>query len=104
MEMTERRSDDGRDTLSRRPTPGIDRYNVYDGYDDDRPSGRRREQRHVLSRVNGWSLLLAVTSNVLLLLLVMVTGASLIGLVAFGAIGVMSWLLVIAEILSVRRL
>lgn len=100
MEMTEGRTEDAWDRLSRRLFADTDAGDdEVDGGEDE--SG---EERNVLSRVNGWSLLLAVIANVLLLLLVLVTGATMIGLVACGAIGLTSWLLVVAEILSVRRL
>jgi hypothetical protein len=70
---------------------------------DEEPS-EQGEHLHVLSRVNGWSVALAVTSNVLLVVLAIATGATLIGMAACGAVGVSSWLLVVAEVLSVRRL
>ena len=102
--MTERRTRNAWEELSRRLLADTD-AGATKGTGKRLGDGKRTARdRHVLSRVNGGSVLLAATSNVVLLLAVLVTGATTVGLVAFGAVGVISWLLVVAEILSVRRL
>jgi hypothetical protein len=55
-------------------------------------------------RVIGWSLGVVALSNVALIFIALFTGMSAIGLVACAALGLSSWLLVVAEILSVRQI
>jgi hypothetical protein len=110
MEMTERRAEDERDSRSR-----LDSADVDDTTDEERGIGAprlfeegasqaRRGSGRVLTRINGWSLVLALTANLLLVLLAVATGPTMVGVAACGAVGVTSWLLILAEILSVRRL
>ncbi len=55
-------------------------------------------------RLRGWSLLFVTAANLTLVLSVTVVGLSLVGVVACASLAVVSWILVLAEALSLRRL
>jgi len=108
--MMERRAEDERD-FRHRPhsadvddTTGEERAMRASRPVDEGTSLAGRGSGRVLTRINGWSAILALTSNLLLVLLAIATGPTMVGAVACGAVGLTSWLLVVAEILSIRRL
>ncbi|MEM9562632.1 MAG: hypothetical protein AAGA93_08460 [Actinomycetota bacterium] len=55
-------------------------------------------------RLRGWSLIFVTAANLVLVLSVTVVGLSLVGIVACAALALVSWILVLAEALSLRRL
>lgn len=55
-------------------------------------------------RFLGWSIVFVGVSNVGLIIVALVVGMSPIGLAACAALATSSWLLVVAELLSLRRL
>lgn len=55
-------------------------------------------------RLIGWSLVFVGASNAAMVAIVIVVGMSTVGLVACAAFALSSWLLVLAEVLAIRRL
>ncbi len=55
-------------------------------------------------RFLGWSIVFVAGSNIGLIVIALVVGMSPIGLLACAALALSSWLLVVAELLSLRRL
>jgi len=92
MEMAEYR-DDGiwQVVPNRAPGPGTDRR-----WMTSIPAPR--------PRLLGWSIVFVGGSNVGLIIIALVVGMSPIGLLACAALALSSWLLVVAELLSLRRL
>ncbi len=76
----------------------------------ERPPGPATDRRWMTSipaprpRLLGWSLVFAVGSNLGLIVTALVVGLSPISLMACAALALSSWLLVVAELLSLRRL
>ena len=89
MEIAEQRRDGIWEVTP--PAPHHPGLAIDDGFTAERP------------RFVGWSLAIVAGSNLGLVAIVLLMGMSPIGLAASAIFGLLSWMLVVAEILSVRR-